>query len=504
MSSKAFQNADKLNGIVSVLEFGARGDGVTDDTAAIQAALNAVDAAGGGSVYIPATSSFYNLTSVLLIGSNTTLYGDGMDASRLKWSTLPPTVITGDFSGASGRRAILNKNYTLSGTQNTSISIRDLKVDLSLIVGALGNARQAIFFFNCTFTSVRNCHVLSDGGCILNVKVTNYIVDSNYCEQVGTYASSDGMIDQWWGSQNGIISNNYVDGKLLCKYAILLNASDTTGGAGGTMSNIKFLGNTVKNAGRMGFWVEGRIDTAQLIEICNNTIDTCGPAPDNTGYGIRVLSCNDVIVSGNHILNCYGFGIELSAAQGQPWTRNGENYVVSSNTIKNVGLRRTTGSLTDVSAIRVYYTNRVQVTDNQITPLSTALYLYAIEVDNVSSNLIISENVLSAGINANAIYFGTNQAIKIYRNFGFVTEAFGQATILSGTSSIVVTGLNINFNPAEPNSPFFIAIAPLNIASNMASLGAPIVANWTQTQFEVRVATNATSNFVFRWSIVRL
>jgi len=40
MSSKSFQNASNLNGIVSVLQFGAVGDGVADDTAAIQAAID--------------------------------------------------------------------------------------------------------------------------------------------------------------------------------------------------------------------------------------------------------------------------------------------------------------------------------------------------------------------------------------------------------------------------------------------------------------------------------
>jgi hypothetical protein len=52
MSSKAFQNADKLNGIVSVLQFGAVGDGVANDTAAVLAALQSgfvVD--GGGLTY---------------------------------------------------------------------------------------------------------------------------------------------------------------------------------------------------------------------------------------------------------------------------------------------------------------------------------------------------------------------------------------------------------------------------------------------------------------------
>ena len=61
----------------NVKDFGATGDGVTDDSAAIQAALDLK-----GQVYIPAGT--YLINTSLRIKSNTKLYGDGIEATILK------------------------------------------------------------------------------------------------------------------------------------------------------------------------------------------------------------------------------------------------------------------------------------------------------------------------------------------------------------------------------------------------------------------------------------
>jgi polygalacturonase len=66
--------------IVSVTAFGGRGDGTFDNAAAFTAAVSAVSAAGGGTVYVPSgrfLSSPFNLTSrlTLLLGNGAVLVG---------------------------------------------------------------------------------------------------------------------------------------------------------------------------------------------------------------------------------------------------------------------------------------------------------------------------------------------------------------------------------------------------------------------------------------------
>jgi hypothetical protein len=115
------------DGQYNVLAFGATGDGHTDDTAAIQAALNAASARGGGVVYLPPGTyaismgqrqhaSDKPLWGALMVGAKTTLRGGGRDATTL---LLAPKQPSGNgsiiWNAGPGDAQITFEDFTLDG-----------------------------------------------------------------------------------------------------------------------------------------------------------------------------------------------------------------------------------------------------------------------------------------------------------------------------------------------------------------------------------------------------
>jgi hypothetical protein len=76
--------------VFNVQGYGAKGDGIADDTAAIQAAINAANTAGGGVVHFPPGT--YKTTAALIVKPNVIISGAGRHISLIYPSTASMTV----------------------------------------------------------------------------------------------------------------------------------------------------------------------------------------------------------------------------------------------------------------------------------------------------------------------------------------------------------------------------------------------------------------------------
>jgi len=138
LTSDAMGNASwQANQAVNVTVYGAKGDGTTDDTVAIQNAIEALHTAGGGTIYFP--SGTYKLSSALTVHTNTLLRGAGSAVSILKQTnttanglncqdsvavTVTDLQITGPGSGSG-----IGLSFTLSTRTNCyQIDLTDILV----------------------------------------------------------------------------------------------------------------------------------------------------------------------------------------------------------------------------------------------------------------------------------------------------------------------------------------------------------------------------------------
>jgi len=112
----------KLSEFVSVRDFGAVGDGIADDTDAIESAFSAVSgistfSGSNKKIHFPAGN--YPLTRTLVIGSNTTVLGDGPGITTI---TMPNNV----------SRNYSVVNIGIATTQSTNIHFEGITVDFNV------------------------------------------------------------------------------------------------------------------------------------------------------------------------------------------------------------------------------------------------------------------------------------------------------------------------------------------------------------------------------------
>ena len=174
--------------IFNVKSFGSVGNGQTDDSSAIQSAIDACHTTGGGVIYFP--FGVYLLNSCIYYYSNMTLFfenGATLLRGRSSLKCLLSNYVGSDVTGYNGTDNVHIIGATLDGNVSfVTASTDDYKVTLLLSKHA-----KNIVVENCTFKNGNVWHFYEINAAE-NVKVINCIFDgSSYggtSSQIDTYA----------------------------------------------------------------------------------------------------------------------------------------------------------------------------------------------------------------------------------------------------------------------------------------------------------------------------
>jgi len=273
----------KLRETVSVKDFGAVGDGVADDTSKIQAAINAVNAAGGGSVFIPAGT--YKVGRVNPI-SNVDIYGEGASS-----------VLTTTLSSLGALTMSDQVNINISYLKIQGNNLQDITNPQDGDTGIYINQSENIKIHHCVIDGTWAWGIVTVGPNTRDIDISH-----NTILNVGNQSG----ISFAGGSQNCIASHNIIKNVKL--YGLEVESS--SGNAPPRCRRIVLDGNYVENcvAGvGLAFAVDEIIVTNNHFND-NNNVNTISSA---SGLGVFVV--------GDLVLN----------------TRRPERLIITNNIIRN-------------------------------------------------------------------------------------------------------------------------------------------------------------------------
>nr|MDA8319057.1 glycosyl hydrolase family 28-related protein [Actinomycetota bacterium] len=165
----------------NVRDFGARGDGTTDDTAAIQAAVNAAVAAAGGIVYFPPGT--YPISSTITIPALTT----GVQGTPIILLGAAPTQ-DGFFANKPFGSMCIAKNLagdmfaTVDTTEQNTVCVGRLGFYGNATgLGASQTAGDILHFYNTTESWFRDIEIYGAYATGLNLDAVNVNGQNNGC-----------------------------------------------------------------------------------------------------------------------------------------------------------------------------------------------------------------------------------------------------------------------------------------------------------------------------------
>jgi hypothetical protein len=297
---------------ISVLDYGAKGDGTTDDMAAIQSALDAVFTAGGGTVYFPPGRT-YALSDYLHILTGTTVIAYGATIKGIANRGLVKLYKDSDttFTGYTGHSRI----RVFGGVWDANAADAGVGTVTAIVDAFLLSHNNDVVFEHVTFRNVSSGHALDIVGS-QNVRILDCRFEGfkdNTSDQSSSFREAIQVDFAISGSgSNGAFDNTPC--KNIRVQGCWFGASVRLGGFGRAVGShtsanattwadgIQILGNRIEATLQEGIrayaWRNATIADNNISGTGLSGIMVTGPDPAVAGYAI---ACQNISVHDNTV-----------------------------------------------------------------------------------------------------------------------------------------------------------------------------------------------------------
>jgi hypothetical protein len=473
---------------MNIKQFGAKGDGIEDDTLKIQTAINNVK-----NLYIPETEDFYKITDTINLVSNLKIYGSGEKSCILMPNDLEETIFNMyniknitienlklcNESCQTGSSPDLSKNKIIYTDTVENLTIKNCYFENAFSRGIEIFKTKNFYYKNNNFKNATFDMLLLLPE-VENAFIDNSIFDTITSTYMNTYLFATGRNDtetydfscrnlhvtnskflnnpNWEGidSHGGVniyIENNYVSN---CKIGIIVNHGGTAPVTTDTIKhgNIYVKGNVIENSPvsqTFGIDIGVSGDSGFLCKnvfVENNCIDGYGSG--STVGALHLIGIKHLNVLNNSITNSSGSAMALTNILYADINGNkcinifsdyGIHYIAGCWFInfKNNIVKNTSFTNTILWGIRSQLLNISQFENNDI--VATNLYSSNGTIMNGTVNSTTNQ-IGKIGNYAKNVYglithYATNAVIRPAK-----TETLTSVSLSGNADSDIITGTN--------------------------------------------------------------